>query len=122
MVCKQERITEIIAKAKTGDRESREQLINHYSYIVERIAADYDYIEYEDLVQFGMIKLIELIDHQLLVGDGSLFSPKLITYIQRYYDVVLRNQIDLCNKNYEVDLTKNSDDFSEKIFEVELED
>lgn len=122
MIGKDERITEIIAKAKCGDDEARDRLIKHYSFIVERIALNYDYLEYEDLVQFGMIKLIELIDNELLIGNGSLFSPKLIKYIQRYFDIALRNQIELCNIKSEVDLREKKDEFFEKVFEIELED
>lgn len=122
MIGKNERITEIISKAKNGDKQSRDRLINHYSYIVERIAKNYDYMEYEDLVQFGMIKLITLIDHQLLIGNGSLFSPRLIKYIQKYFDVTLRNQVKLSQIKYENDFSFGDIDFTEKSFEIELED
>lgn len=121
MTDKKEKITEIIIKAKYGDKTSRDWLINHYTYLVERIAANYDYMEYEDLVQFGIIKLIELIDHQLIKSDGSLFSPRLIKYIQQYFDVTLRNQIKLCQNYYEWNLNNNVD-FLQKVFEIELED
>lgn len=122
MINKNESITDIITKAKKGDKYSRNSLIYHYLYIVERIARNYDYMEYEDLVQFGTIKLIELIDRQLLIGDGSLFSPKLIKYIKKYFDVTLRNQASL----YQVDCKKIQDSndiyFYDKLFEIEFED
>lgn len=117
-----ETITEIIAKAKSGDKISRDMLINHYSCMVERIAANYNYMEYEDLVQYGLIKLIELIDHQLLIGDGSLFSSKLIKYIQKYFDITLRNEIDSRQVKQIIDTNNDCVDFGEKLFEIELED
>lgn len=117
---KQINITKLISQAKLGDKDARDQLINHYSYIVKTIAMKHHYMEYEDLVQCGMVKLITVIDNELLTGDGSLFSPRIIKYINFYFDNTLKNEIESNKAEYEYKI--GEDDFLDKLFEIELED
>lgn len=117
-----ELITETIAKAKNGDKSSRDKLIVHYSYIVERIAKGYNYMENEDLVQCGMEKLITIIDNELLNGDGSLFSPRIIKYMEFYFNTTLKNEVESEKIECEYDYIFTKDNFDDKVFKIELED
>lgn len=120
----QKSITELIAEAKKGNKTSRDEIIKHYSYIVEKSAREHHYMEYEDLVQCGMVKLIMLIDNELLNGDGSLFTPRIIKYINFYFNTTLKNEVESEKIEYEYGYNKvyNNDSFAEKVFEIELEE
>lgn len=86
-------ISDYVALARTGDKNAREFLINHYSYIVTNKAKEYDYLEYEELVQYGMVKLIETIDIQLKNNDRLLFTEALIRAINIYFSSTLKNKV-----------------------------
>lgn len=116
-------ISDYILLAKGGNKDARDFLINHYSYIVINKAKEYDYLEYEDLVQYGMIKLIETIDMQLNKNnDNSLFTEKLISAINIYFSSTLKSENDI-KEDYLTNVEfAHYDELDDKIFKIELDD
>ena len=66
-------VKKTVSLACQGDVSARNDLIKHYSTIVIEKAKQYDYMEYEDLVQFGMVKLIEYIDTLITEHQNAEF-------------------------------------------------
>lgn len=107
----------VIELACQGDKEARNKIINYYSKIVIDLANNYDYIEYEDLVQYGMIKLIEIIDNQLRGNKNSeIITTGFLRTIKTYFANTLRNQVVKCN----TPLSYIQDDLENKIVELEF--
>ena len=86
-------LSEHISNAINGDKMAREELINHYSSIVANKAKEYDYLEYEELLQYGMIKLIEMIDSNLARGTTECWFGNLYRSIDIYLGRTLKSQV-----------------------------
>lgn len=86
-------LSEHIKNAMNGDKRAREELINHYSSIVINKAKDCDYLKYEELVQYGMIKLIEMIDSNLEHGVTECWAGNLCRSIDIYFENTLKEQV-----------------------------
>ena len=91
-------VKKTVSLACQGDVSARNDLIKHYTKIVTEKAKNYDYMEYEDLVQFGMIKLIEYID--ILIEEhqnNEFFTNGIGRAIDIYFNRTLRRKVELCN-------------------------
>lgn len=122
---KRELLSDLVVQARRGDKEARNKLIVHYSYLVTDQAQKYDYLDYEDLVQYGMIKLIETIDIQLKENNNVLFSQALIRAIDIYFSSTLKRQVEKINSSdeYIKQTTEQLDnELDRKIFEMEFKD
>lgn len=97
-------LSEHITNAINGDKTAREKLINHYSSIVINKAKECDYLEYDELVQYGMIKLIEMIDSNLKHGTTECWVGGLTRSINIYFEKTLKEQVlsyNLRRENYD---------------------
>ena len=104
----------VIELACPGDRN---KIINYYSKTVIDLANNYDYMEYEDLVQYGMIKLIEIIDKQLRNNkNGKMITSGFARTIETYFANTLKNQVAKCN----TPLSYVQDDLENKKVELEF--
>lgn len=91
-------VKKTILLACKGDLNARNVLIKHYSFIVKEKAKNYDYMEYEDLVQFGMIKLIEYIDILISEHQNSEFATTGIgRTIEIYFNKTLKKEVEQWN-------------------------
>ena len=86
-------LSEHINNAINGDKKAREEIINYYSKIVFEKAREYDYLEYDELVQYGIIKLIEMIDLNLKYRTTGCWAGNLVRGIDIYFGNTLRNQV-----------------------------
>lgn len=87
-----------VSLACQGDMKARNELIKHYSVLVIEKAKNYDYMEYEDLVQFGMIKLIEYIDILIAEHQNTEFCTNGIgRAIDIYFGKTLKKSVTLWN-------------------------
>lgn len=87
-----------ILSACQGDMNARNKLIKHYTPIVLEKAKDYDYLEYEELVQFGILKLIEYIDTLIEEHQNSEFpTTGIARSIDIYFSKTLKNSVTLWN-------------------------
>lgn len=102
-----------------GNIEARNKLINHFSPLVYKIARKYDYMDYEELVQYGIIKLIETIDNLIKEHPNeSFFTNSLPRTIEIYFNSTLRKKV----LKWETDDYLLEDDFLYKSMKIELED
>ena len=112
-------VREAISLACQGDMNARNKLIEHFSKMVYEVAKKYDYLEYDELVQFGIIKLIENIDSLIELHPNGVFATAgLPLRINSYFDKTLRDEVTMWNSpDYHLE-----DQFSRKIEEMEFED
>lgn len=111
-------VRETVLSACKGDKEARNKLIKHFSKVVIEQAKEYDYMEYEDLVQYGMIKLIEYLD--ILIDEhknGQFFVNGIPRAIQIYFDKTLRKEVEKWNQP----LRYIENDLENKRFDIEFE-
>lgn len=112
-------LSELGKNAIKGDTESREELINHYSSIILTKAQEYDYLEYDDLVQYGMIKLIEIIDSHVEHGNTEPLAVHIARSIDAYFNNTLRNEVINYNNNIVDDNNYTSNEISRLLDEKE---
>lgn len=117
-------IRTLVAKAQKGDIEARNKLVEHYSCIVLEKAKEYDYLEYEELLQYGMIRLIEVIDLVLTHKNAPLLLAAHCTRaINSLFSCRLKNEVSRDDKKfytYKVVTDPFDHSLDDKMFELEL--
>ena len=106
-----------VALACKGDITAKNNIIEYYSKVVKEKAKEYNYLEYEELVQFGILKLIEYInvlikEHQ----NGEFFMNGIPRCIDIYFDRTLRKKVDRWN----MPTRQINDELENKIVEMEF--
>lgn len=84
---------DVIKKAKSGDIEATEHIINKYKYLVLKKASEYHIpgYEYEDLVQHGYLSIIKAI-HMYKLGSSS-YNGYFINTINTNFAALLKGSI-----------------------------
>lgn len=94
-------ITYLIGEARKGNVKAREKLIKKYIFLVLEKAREYDYLDYDDLVQEGTIKLIETIDN-CIKGSCYAIWAKIDRALDIFYMSTLMTKILNLKKSSEI--------------------
>jgi len=88
----QERDLELIRQVRTGNRKAREELVSKYIPMVKRIARNHyaNFLEFEDLMQEGMIGLLSAIEEYDPEKKVKFSSFAYICILRKIYNVISR--------------------------------
>ncbi len=123
-------VSDLITSACKGDLEGRRKTIEHFLPIVCEEAKKYNYMEYDDLVQYGTVKLIETIDNLIsLHKDGVFHTSTLRRTIEIYFSKTLKSEVEDYRNIFDYSEDEYNDrnellqlnDYQDKIYEIELE-
>ena len=86
----QERDLELIRRIRQGDSEAREELVQKYTPMVKHIVRNHyaSFLEFEDLLQEGLIGLLSAIDEYRPEKQVKFSSFAYICIIRKIYNVI----------------------------------
>lgn len=104
---KNRNIQKLAEEMSKGNVEAKDKIIEFYSYHIKNIVEnEYEYIncEKEDLIQAGLIGLLNAINHYLVGKPNHPFSVYANTYIHKH----IKKEIKLYNKELTINYTFDS--------------
>lgn len=123
-------VNELIVEACKGNLDARKTLIEHFMPIVYEEAKKHDYMEYDELIQNGMVKLIENIDNLINIHkNGEFATTSLRRAVKIYFSNTLRCEVDTWRNSinctddevrYQMDYIE-TDNFKRLMYNMELE-